>query len=72
MPPSLGRGAVKQYQYCLSHGAAALGYRQVGCLKVNHVRTADPSADGRRSAASRTAIGRGDIVSQSWSDNLFA
>ena len=27
------------------------------------VRTADPSADGRRSAASRTAIGGGHIVS---------
>jgi len=40
--------------------AAALGYRRAGCLQLSHVRTADPSADGRRSAASRTAIsGRG-------------
>ena len=44
---------------CLSHGAAALGYRHAGCLQLSHVRTADPSADGRRSAASRTAIGGG-------------
>ena len=28
-----------------------------GCLQPSHVRTADPSADGRRSAASRTGIG---------------
>jgi len=39
--------------------AATLGYRQACCLQLCHVRTADPSADGRRSAASRTAIGRG-------------
>jgi len=49
---------------CLSNGAAALGYRYAGCLQFSHVRTADPSADGRRSAASRTAIGRGFIVLQ--------
>ena len=34
-------------------------YRHAGCLQRSHVRTADPFADGRRSAASRTAIGRG-------------
>jgi len=39
--------------------AAALGYRHAGCLQLGHVRTADPSADGRRSAASRTAISGG-------------
>jgi len=39
--------------------SAALGYRHAGCLQLSHVRTADPSADGRRSAASRTAIGGG-------------
>jgi len=43
--------------------AAALGYRHAGCLQLSHVRTADPSADGRRSAESRTAIGGGHIVS---------
>ena len=43
--------------------AAALGYRHAGCLQLSHVWTADPSADGRRSAASRTAIGGGHIVS---------
>jgi len=37
--------------------AAALGYRHAGCLQLSRVRTAYPSADGRRSAASRTAIG---------------
>ena len=37
----------------------ALGYRHVGCLQLSHERTADPSADGRRSAASRTDIGGG-------------
>jgi len=39
--------------------ATAPGYRHAGCLQLSHVRTADPSADGRRSAASRTAIGGG-------------
>jgi len=48
---------------CLSHGAAVLGYRHAGCLQLIRVRTADPSADGRRSAASRTAVGGGHIVS---------
>jgi len=37
--------------------AVALGYMHAGCLQRSQVRTADPSADGRRSAASRTAIG---------------
>ena len=40
----------------------SLGYRHAGCLQLagqatRDVRTADPSADGRRSAASRTAVG---------------
>jgi len=39
--------------------AAALGYRQDGCLQLSRVWTADRSADGRRSAASRTAIDGG-------------
>jgi len=41
--------------------AAALGYRHAACLQLSHELTADPSADGRRSAASRTAIG-GELV----------
>ena len=68
MPPP--QGGIKRYRdpsvclsICLSHGAAVLGYRQAGCLQLSHVRTADPSADGRRSAASRTDIGGGHIVS---------
>jgi len=60
-------GDIKRYRdpsVCLSHGAAALGYRHAGCLQLSVVRTADPSADRRRSAASRTAIARrGHIVS---------
>ena len=62
----------------LSHGAAALGttaalgYRHAGCLQLSHERTAGRSADGRRSAASRTVIGgRGYIVSPPPGDNLF-
>ena len=43
--------------------AAALGCRHAGCLQLSHVRTADPSADGRRSAASWTAICGGHIIS---------
>jgi len=39
--------------------APALGYRHAGCLQLSHVRT----ADGRRFAASRTAIGGRHIVS---------
>ena len=68
MPPAVhvGRGALSdtaiRLSVCLSHGAAALGYRHAGCLQLSHVRTADPSVDGRRSAASRTAIGGGGHI----------
>ena len=52
--------------------AAALGYRRAGCLQLSHVRTADPSADGRRSAASRTAIsGGGQLSRRPRGDNLL-
>ena len=51
--------------------APALGYRHAGCLQLSHVRTADQSADGRRSAACRTAVGGGHIVSPPRGDNLF-
>ena len=40
----------------------ALGYRRAGCLQLSHVWTAEPSADGRRSSASRRR-GGGHIVS---------
>ena len=60
------RGRIKQYCdpsvcLCLSvcpslRCTAALGYRHAGCLQLSHVQTVDPSMDGRRSAASRTAI----------------
>ena len=50
--------------------AAALCYRNAGCLQLSHMRTADQSADGRRSAASRTAIGRG-ISRRLRDDNLY-
>ena len=43
---------------------AGLGYRHAGCLQLSHVRTADPFADGCRSAASRTAIGGTGISSR--------
>jgi len=43
--------------------AAALSYRHAGCMQLSHVRTADPSANRRRSAASQTAIGGGHIIS---------
>ena len=44
--------------------SAGIGYRHAGCLQLSHVRTADPSADRSRSAASRAAISsRGLIVS---------
>ena len=49
---------------------AALGYRHAGCLQLSHVRTADASADERRSAASGNA--GGDTSSRrSRRDNLF-
>jgi len=41
----------------------SLGYRHAGWPATRDVRTADLSANGRRSAASRTAIGGGHIVS---------
>jgi len=57
----------------LSHSAAALGYRHAGCLQLSHVRTADPSAYGSRSTASRTAIGGGGISSRRpRGDNLLS
>ena len=40
-------------------------------MQLSHVRTADPSADGRRSAASRTAIGGGISSRRPRGDNLF-
>ena len=51
--------------------AAALGYRHAGCLQLSHVRIADPSADGRRSAASETAIGWGISSRRTRGDNLL-
>ena len=56
--PSVQRSSVS-VPVCMSNGAAALGYRHAGCLQLSHVRTADASADGHRSAASRSAIGGG-------------
>ena len=60
MPPGVG-GALSDTairpSVCLSHGAAALGYKHAGCLQLSRVLTAGPSAHGRRSATSRTAIG---------------
>ena len=52
---------------CLSHGAAALCYRHAGCRHLSYVQT----VDGCRSAASRTAIYGGHIVSPPPGDNLF-
>ena len=52
MPPAVG--GIKRYRdpsVCPSV-CPSVGYRHVGCLQLSHVRTADPSADGRRSAAS--------------------
>jgi len=52
--------------------AVVLGYRYAGCLQLSHVRSVDPSADGRKSAASRTAIGGGGISSRRpRGDNLY-
>ena len=55
--------------------AAALGYRHAVCLQLSHVRTADPSADGSRSAASRTTVGGGGHIGLSSrrprGDNLY-
>ena len=51
---SLGYGTLAAWRSCL-------GYRHAGCLRwpaTRDVRTADPSADGRRSAASRTGAYR--------------
>ena len=41
----------------------SLGYRHAGWPATRDVRTADLSANGRRSVASRTAVGGGHIVS---------
>ena len=51
---------------CLSQPrcTTALGCRHTGCLQLSHVQTADPSADGHRSAVSRTAFGEGGISSR--------
>ena len=74
--PAVG-GGVKQYRYpsvCLSQPyvhSCRIGYGYTGCLQRSYVRTADPSADGRRSAASRTAIGGGISSRRPRGDNLF-
>ena len=78
-PPPRRRGALSNTaihpSVCPSpRRAAALGYRHADCLQLSHVRTADLFADGHRSAASRTAIGGGHIVSGDIiisGDNLF-
>jgi len=67
------RLSVQQWLSCL-------GYRHAGCLQLSHrrplrdVRTADPSADGRRSAAIFAAFelpsAGGHIVSPSRGDTL--
>ena len=47
---------------CLSRGAAALAIGTLAACSWSATRdllTVDPSADGRRSAASRNAIGEG-------------
>ena len=62
MPAAVGGGA-KSDTALRPSVCPSLGYRHAGCLQPSHVRTADPSADGRRSATSRTAIGGGHIVS---------
>jgi len=67
MTPPLGD--IKRYRdpsVCPScpRRAVSSGYRHAGCLQLSHVRSADPSADGRKSAASRTAIGGGGISSR--------
>jgi len=53
-PPAVG--VIKSYcdlSVCPSPmHAAAIGYRHTGCLQLSHMWTADPSADGRRSAMS--------------------
>ena len=53
-----------------SVATASLGYRHAGCLQLSHVWIADPSANGRRSAASRTAIGGGISSRRPRGDNL--
>jgi len=65
--PAIAEWGIKRYRdpsVCLSQDAAALGYRHALSLQLSHVRTADPSADGRRSAASRTAVGGEGISSR--------
>ena len=65
--PAIAEWGIKRYRdpsVCLSQDAAALGYRHALSLQLSHVRTADPSADGRRSAASRTAVGGEGILSR--------
>ena len=62
---NLNRGPTAPESSMLIGYRAALSCPRLysGSLQLNHVWTADPSADGRRSAASRTAIVGGFIVS---------
>jgi len=55
-PPAVG--GIKQYRdpsvrLSQLQARSCPSYRHAGCLQLSHVRTADPTADGRRSAASR-------------------
>jgi len=66
--PSLGYSTLAAWRSCL-------GYWHAGTCSwpaTIDVRTADPSADGRRSAASRTAIGGGISRRRPRGDNLFS
>ena len=52
----------------------SLGYSTLAACSwpvTRYVRTADPSADGRRSASSRTAVGGGISSRRPRGDNLF-
>ena len=67
-PPPWGIERYRDPSVCLSHGAAALGYRHAGCLQLSHRRPAEmcglpeSSEGGRRSAVSRTGVGGGGHI----------
>ena len=73
MPPPYGEAlsdtAIRPSVCPSPRRAAVLGY--AGCLQLSHVQTADQSADGRRSAASKNAIGGGVSSRRPRGDNLF-
>ena len=67
--PSLGYSTLAAWRSCLDYRIDTLA--ACSWPATRDVQAVDPSADGRRSAASRTAVGGSISSRRPWGDNLF-